>query len=592
MADSSSDESGSENELDEIFGESSDEEDFGGFVFEMPDDIEWEKDPSGTAFQSYYEDNPRVAFKRTHCRPTVDQLPGSGKAIDIFKLFLSDEFLNKIARWTNRWFEVKKAAEPTKHKTPFLPITDITELKAYFALLLAMNRDVILPRYENYFRQDERKWLFLLRGFNCVLSKQRFQQLNRYIFFANPDDLDLGSLDRVAKDDKLIKVRPFLEELQRAFKANFNCGKEISIDECMIPYKGKLSFKQRMIAKPIHWGIKLYELCDSETAYLSRFEVYLGKGREEQEVSDIGKSGAVVARLTQDLWGKGHDLYIDNWYTSVALCMYLQERGMFVCGTVRSNRKGYPKELNDLKASKMGPRGSCEIRSYNGIAALAWKDNKVVHFLSTVHSPDQVSTIQWNQKLRTGGYQLVDVPAHAIIDDCNANMGGVDRNDQLTSILKNRKQMRWYMRLVIKFLEVVAFNSYIIEGFFLDHNPPGKRKRDLAAFREELILQLVGNWRAEKGKPGRKRQLEPFRLENIGEHLPVKGAGCDHTCQVCMEKRRRYTLSHPNTPKNQLPDKMTKTTFMCDHCEVYLCISREKYCFKAWHTQAEYWKDQ
>ena len=38
--DSSYDESGSENELDEIFGESSDEEDFGGFVFEMRDDIE------------------------------------------------------------------------------------------------------------------------------------------------------------------------------------------------------------------------------------------------------------------------------------------------------------------------------------------------------------------------------------------------------------------------------------------------------------------------------------------------------------------------------------------------------------------------
>ena len=171
MVDSSSNESGSENELDEIFGESSDEEDFGGFVFEMPDDIEWEKDPSGAAFQSYYEDNPRVAFKRMHCGQTVDQLPGSGKAIDIFKLFLSDEFLNKIARWTNRCFEVKKAAKPMKHKTPFLPITDITELKAYFALLLATNRDVILPRYENYFRQDERKWLFL-RGFNCVLSKQ------------------------------------------------------------------------------------------------------------------------------------------------------------------------------------------------------------------------------------------------------------------------------------------------------------------------------------------------------------------------------------------------------------------------------------
>ena len=126
---------------------------------------------------------------------------------------------------------------------------------------------------------------------------------------------------------------------------------------------------------------------------------------------------------------------------------------------------------------------------------------------------------------------------------------------------------------------------------WLVKHPPRKRKRDLAAFREELILQLVGNWRAEKGKPGRKRQSEPFRLENVGEHLPIKGAGCDHTCQVCIEKRH-YTLSHPDTPKNQVPYKMTKTTLKCDHCEVYLCISREKNCFKVWHNQAEYWKDQ
>jgi len=86
---------------------------------------------------------------------------------------------------------------------------------------------------------------------------------------------------------------------------------------------------------------------------------------------------------------------------------------------------------------KMGPQGSCEIRSSNGIAASAWKD--VVHFLTTVHSPDQVSTIQRNQRLRTGVYQIADVPAHAIIDDYNANMGGVDRNDQLNAILKSRK---------------------------------------------------------------------------------------------------------------------------------------------------------
>ena len=75
----------------------------------------------------------------------------------------------------------------------------------------------------------------------------------------------------------------------------FNCGKNITIDEAMIPYEGKPSIKQRILGKPVRWGIKLFPLCDSETAYVSRFEVYLGKARDNEDTSAIGKGGAVVA---------------------------------------------------------------------------------------------------------------------------------------------------------------------------------------------------------------------------------------------------------------------------------------------------------
>ena len=78
--------------------------------------------------------------------------------------------------------------------------------------------------------------------------------------------------------NKIAKVKPFLEHLHAAFKDNFNCGKNISIDEAMIPYKGKLLIKQHILGKCD--GVSCYFLlCDSETAYVSRFEVYLGKAR-------------------------------------------------------------------------------------------------------------------------------------------------------------------------------------------------------------------------------------------------------------------------------------------------------------------------
>ena len=68
-----------------------------------------------------------------------------------------------------------------------------------------------------------------------------------------------------------------------------------------------------------------------------------------------------------------------------------------------------------------------------------------------------LSTLQIKCPQFSGTRGLVDVPAHVIIDDYNTNMGGVERNDQMTAISKSRKQMRWYMRLVIKLLDAAAF---------------------------------------------------------------------------------------------------------------------------------------
>ena len=104
-----------------------------------------------------------------------------------------------------------------------------------------MNENIDLPRYEHYFRQDESKWLLLTPEFHKVFSQKRFSQLNRYIFFWDPSSLNENDRNR----DKLAKVKPFLEHLHAACKDNnFNCGKNITIDEAMIPNKGKLSIKQ------------------------------------------------------------------------------------------------------------------------------------------------------------------------------------------------------------------------------------------------------------------------------------------------------------------------------------------------------------
>ena len=259
-----------------------------------------------------------------------------------------------------------------------------------------------------------------------------------------------------------------------------------------------------------------------------------------------------------------------------------------MCGTTRSNRRGYPAVLKAFRAPAQN-RGASSLRVYQGVVAFVSKDSKPVHFLSTAHYPDEAATVQRQQKeRRSGRYSVKEVDSHKIVVDYNANMGAVDTNDQMTTVRKSRKQLRWYMRLIIKFLEISAYNSYIIEGHFKEHLPERQRKRDFTAFREDLIHKLVGHWRREKTRRGRKRKETPFRLENVGEHFPVKGARSDHTRQVCRERRRRFMANCPDVPKAQVTLKLTKTTFKCEVCDVYLCISRENNCFQSWHTQTEH----
>ena len=65
----------------------------------------------------------------------------------------------------------------------------------------------------------------------------------------------------------------------------------------------------------------------------------------------------------------------------------------------------------------------------------------------------------------------------------------------------------------------------------------------------------------------------PFRLENVGEHFPVKGEGSVHTCQVCTEKCRRFMAVNRDVPNAELPHKLSTTTFKCEAYDV--CVSQE-----------------
>nr|CAH7750024.1 unnamed protein product [Callosobruchus chinensis] len=60
--------------------------------------------------------------------------------------------------------------------------------------------------------------------------------------------------------------------------------------------------------------------------------------------------------LMQNVVGSGRSLYADNFYSSVALVKKLQQQKTLYCGTLRSNRRGLPKDFVNRKIKKNQPK--------------------------------------------------------------------------------------------------------------------------------------------------------------------------------------------------------------------------------------------
>ena len=77
--------------------------------------------------------------------------------------------------------------------------------------------------------------------------------------------------------DRLYKVRPFLDRVVANFKGAYIPGQNLSVDESIIGFKGRLSWIQYLPKKPTKWGVKAWVLADSSNGYTWNWMLYTGK---------------------------------------------------------------------------------------------------------------------------------------------------------------------------------------------------------------------------------------------------------------------------------------------------------------------------
>ena len=125
----------------------------------------------------------------------------------------------------------------------------------------------------------------------------------------------------------------------------------------------------------------MFEVSDSKTGYVVGFDVYTGKNKtdcyETAKTLDpkcTPTTKTVVGLLQScNLVGKGHHVYLDNYYSSPELFSELHYLETFCCGTVRSLRKNLPLAVTKVKLKN---KGDCVFRRNGLLLCLAWKEKK------------------------------------------------------------------------------------------------------------------------------------------------------------------------------------------------------------------------
>ena len=117
--------------------------------------------------------------------------------------------------------------------------------------------------------------------------------------FLEPDSLSnivTYTLHIIAHYHHQGKLCPLL--LSDQFAADYNPAKEISVDQAMIPFKGRSSLNQYLALKPIKRGIKVWMPADAVEDMYRHFKFIQGKKGNDTEKA-LGSK--VIKHLTEEL---------------------------------------------------------------------------------------------------------------------------------------------------------------------------------------------------------------------------------------------------------------------------------------------------
>lgn len=472
----------------------------------------------------------------------VNILAADKKELDFLNLLFPGSFYEILSEQTNLYAQQCIVRKPDSNWKPVSKV----EIKAFVGIHIFMSI-VQLPCYKLYWSTDS---LYRIPSVSNIMTRDRFSKILQYFHcndsLSNPPKGQDGH-------DKLHHVRNIFDAVQQNLVNNYRPHRDVAVDEAMIPFRGRIGYRQYLPAKPCKFGVKVWELADSTNGYVYQMQVYTGKKDTGREV---GLASRVVWDLTRLLSGNNHHVYMDNYFSSPSLFEDLLSDGIYAAGTCRVNRRGWPDGLfkNCIKKEK----GTSKAYQKGNLVATSWYDNRQVNFLSTNSDPN--ITVQMKRRQKDGS--RTDVPAPEVVGKYGENMNGVDHGDQLRMQYSTTRRSKKFWKYLFWFL----FDTSLSCAFILMKESPnhalksktGKDKtRTQLEFRQNLARQLIGGYH-------QKRKHEVSTKDKCGKsHWPVPMPK-SRRCKLCQTKKVRK-----------------ESKYGCKICDVNLCVE----CFESYHLE-------
>ena len=366
-----------------------------------------------------------------------NKIPGTDSANtpgELFSLYMSPDIIKLIVKYTN--------AEGRRQRGDTWVATDDVEIRAFIGILIFLGAqkqsDVnLVTVWEPLIGQD-----FV----RATMSKNRcFQLLNTLRF----DDKDTRRARQTR--EKLAPISELFEIHSANLERYFVPGPFLTVDEQLVPFRGRCSFIQYIPSKPAKYGLKLFWVCDAQSYYPLKCIVYTGKMSRIPVILGENQGHRVVLELVQPYQNKGRNITMDNFFTDNRLALSLLQRKTTVIGTVRRNKRFLPAEFKKKKHLKLN-ESLFAFSEKTAMVSYQSKKAKNVIVLSSMHT------------------RSMDIPEDAgekkkpqVVLDYNATKGGVDTMDQMClNYTTKRQTKRWPMVLFFNILDTSGIAAHVL----------------------------------------------------------------------------------------------------------------------------------